>query len=88
VFLTVQTVLTDQYAVVKDGWKLIFEPAYDEYFLYDLDKDPGENNNLAKINTDKTKELSGILLSWRNAQIAYYNDATIYSKFYPPRFEQ
>jgi uncharacterized sulfatase len=54
-------------AVRKDDWKLIefYEDGTRE--LYDLAKDPGESENLAGVNPDKTTELAGDLAKWREA---------------------
>jgi uncharacterized sulfatase len=54
-------------AVRKGDWKLIefYEDGARE--LYDLSKDPGERDNLAKRNPDKTTELARDLAKWREA---------------------
>lgn len=54
-------------AVRKGDWKLIefYEDGTRE--LYDLAKDPGESENLAGVNPDKTTELAGDLAKWREA---------------------
>jgi uncharacterized sulfatase len=53
--------------VRKGDWKLIefYEDGARE--LYDLSKDPGERDNLAKRNPDKTTELARDLAKWREA---------------------
>lgn len=54
-------------AVRKGDWKLVefYEDGTRE--LYDLAKDPGESENLAGVNPDKTTELAGDLAKWREA---------------------
>ncbi len=67
-------------AVIKDNWKYIEKsnlPAYDEFTatelgnatmpqLYDLLKDIGEKNNIAKQYADRLQELKEILIQERN----------------------
>lgn len=58
-------------AAIRDGqWKLIrfYETDVDE--LYDLEADPGEQNNLAASNPDKVAELRQKLEDWQQQQNA------------------
>lgn len=58
---------TTPVSVIRDGdWKLLeyFENGYLE--LYNLKEDIGEQQNLAKINTQMTKKLHQQLKTWRN----------------------
>jgi len=42
-------------------WKLIHNLTPDNWELYDLEKDPQENNNIASENPEIVKEMEGIL---------------------------
>ena len=55
-------------SAVRDGdWKLVHNLEPDTYELYDLANDPGEANDLAAQQPDKTKELAAQLESHLNA---------------------
>jgi arylsulfatase A-like enzyme len=50
---------------IRDGrWKLIQFFEYDDKGLFDLEKEPEEDRNLAVRMPDKTAELSGKLSNW------------------------
>ena len=53
-------------ASIRDGdWKLIEFYHYETVELYNLAKDPGEQNNLSKSHQAKTKELLAKLRAWQ-----------------------
>ena len=51
-------------AVREDNWKLLCDYDGSRPELYDLDKDPGETNNLARKYPDKTEVLMKKVTSW------------------------
>lgn len=78
---TVHHSLDGRFAIRKDNWKLIVWPGsggwsfpfiakdlkgLPKYQLYNLDKDPGEENNLYTQNPSKSKELESILKKYIN----------------------
>jgi len=53
-------------AVRKGDWKLIQYFENGDLELYNLAEDIGEKNNMAEINTRKTRELVGLLNEWKD----------------------
>ena len=51
-------------AILKDGWKLVHYIKLNETELYNLDKDVGEKNDLAKTQPERTRELLATLNQW------------------------
>ena len=51
-------------AILKDGWKLIHFMEENETELYNLVRDEGERNNLAKVEPERTRELLATLNEW------------------------
>lgn len=49
---------------MKDGWKLIHYIEENETELYNLDKDEGERNDLAKAEPERTREMLNTLNEW------------------------
>lgn len=86
-YLVAQSPLAHQYAVVHDGWKLIFDARADQMLLYDLEQDPGEMRDIARENPSRVVELSRMLGSWRDAQLTYYQTPHLYSRYYPPDYK-
>ena len=56
------------WAVREDNWKLIF--AAETYWLYDLEQDLGEANNLADQHPDIVHKLQKLYDHWNRANIA------------------
>ncbi|MEM7457613.1 MAG: sulfatase [Planctomycetota bacterium] len=53
-------------ASVRDGhWKLINHYHHEEVELFNLSEDPGEQQNLAEMNPQKTRELITMLEAWQ-----------------------
>jgi arylsulfatase A-like enzyme len=84
VFLVAQTPLTRQYALVKDDWKLIVDVNRQRHFLYDLADDPGERHDVLADNPQLGNELLQELQAWIGLQLTYYEDASLYGRYYPP----
>ena len=53
------------YAVVKSQWKLVTNAKGNHLELFDLLRDPFENNDLKEKNPKVVKELSNLLVQWR-----------------------
>ena len=64
--------LQGRQAIRKDNWKLVKYNVKTKakFFLYDLESDPSESNNLADKQPEKLKELKEIL---ENTRIASNN---------------
>ena len=87
VYMVVQTPLSYQTAIVRSGFKLIFDERQGYYLLYDLRRDPGETTNIASIRPDLVRTLGGRLRKWQEEQIGYYSDVYRHIKEYPPVLE-
>jgi arylsulfatase A-like enzyme len=77
--------LKEQYALVEDRWKLIFDAGIGEYLLFDLKADPGELEDLATKRPEIVAGMAERLQGWRKAQLQYYSDPAAYRSTYPPR---
>jgi arylsulfatase A-like enzyme len=84
-YLTVQTAITSQLALVREGFKLVADFNYGRYFLYDLAHDPGETRDLSGTLPDQVTHMAGRLHAWQKAQLEYYADPTHFRSTYPPR---
>ena len=51
-------------AILKDGWKLVHFTEENETELYELDKDEGERNNFAKVESKRARQLLATLQAW------------------------
>lgn len=84
-FLVAQTTLSNQVAVVYDGWKLFYDLDYERFYLYDLENDPAEKHEVASQNPDRARQLATLLSRWVTAQLDYYQDPVRQAAEYPPR---
>lgn len=84
-YLVAQSPLAHQYAVVHDGWKLIYDARRGGRLLFHLAEDPGETVNLADERPARVKELEGRLGAWMEAQLEYYRTPSLYRRWYPPK---
>jgi hypothetical protein len=73
-----------QYGIIRSGFKLIYDERKQEYLLYDLTTDPGENSDIADSRPALAKELTHRLHTWRKLQIDYYSDTGLQGRAYPP----
>jgi arylsulfatase A-like enzyme len=78
-------VLVEQYAIVRDRWKLIFDARTRSYELFDLHSDPKELENVSSVHPDTVTGLAARLHGWRKAQLDYYSNPAAYRTRYPPR---
>jgi arylsulfatase A-like enzyme len=83
-YLLVQTAITSQIALVRDGWKLVADFTYRRYYLYDLVHDPGEKKDLADADPARVAAMAGRLHAFQKAQLDYYADEGRMRSTYPP----
>lgn len=76
--------LADQYAVVSNGYKLIYDAEERRHLLFDLCADPGETRDLVGERPQLVERLSRSLQGWRKIQIEYYADWEAQQRYYPP----
>jgi len=84
IFLTAQTPLAHQYAIVRSGFKYIYDANLKNEILLDLNVDPKEKVNCIKQFPDVAKSLHDRLNTWRKTQISYYQNVSHHYKWYPP----
>jgi arylsulfatase A-like enzyme len=86
IFLVVHTLATENYAVVKDKYKLIYNPLSSKFLLFNLDLDPAETHDLSIENTEVFNDLKERLFYWMNNQIKYFDNPADHLKYYPPQY--
>ncbi len=84
VYLVAQAPLAHQYAIVRQGFKLIYDARRNVYALYDLERDPGETIDLKTRQPVVAAELAVWLDTWRKAQLEYYENPYRQKSWYPP----
>ncbi len=84
-YLMVQTGVV-QFAIVRNGYKLIHTPRKEQFELYDLNKDPGERTNLSSHRPELAQNLMDRLQRWVLLQLDYYETSRHYATSYPPRY--
>lgn len=84
IYMVAQTGLAHQYAVVRNGYKLIYDVREGLYFLYDLSSDPAERIELSFRRPHILGQLAGRLHRWQQEQIEYYRDRARQSDEFPP----
>lgn len=86
-FMMAQTPLANQAAVVCQDFKLIYDCRSRRFHLYDLERDPLEQTDLAEELPAVTGKLARLLKTWSLAQLEYYSTPRLYHNFYPPVLE-
>jgi arylsulfatase A-like enzyme len=66
-------------------WKYMWDHLRKRASLYDLENDPGEQNNLAEDLPKLSATLHQHLTRWRDRQLSYYHFPNYYRRFYPPK---
>jgi arylsulfatase A-like enzyme len=84
VHVVAQTPKANQLALVRDGWKLIYDYWYDAYLLYDLTRDPGEKQDRSRDETGRLRVMATELRAWERAQLDYYASPELMRTTYPP----
>ena len=85
-YILCQTAFYYQHGIVRDHFKLMYTPAFKQVWLYNLETDPRERNNLAQAMPQLTEKLVDQLQAWYAHQIDYYETTSQYSRTYPPRY--
>lgn len=85
-FLVSQSMMADQYAVVRGRWKLIYDGHLGWHTLYDLLADPDERKDLSEESPRIVADLSGRLSGWWTVQLSYYGDPARCRTEFPPIF--
>ncbi len=75
-----------QEAICLNGWKYIYDLTDVQPYLFDLNTDPGERQNLVEAETELATALRDILAGWNQHQIAYYAPANRPHTTYIPPF--
>jgi arylsulfatase A-like enzyme len=84
VHVLAQTPKAHQIALVRDGWKIIYDHWYDTYLLYDLTRDPGEKHDRARDEGGRLRVMATELRAWERTQLEYYSNAELMRTTYPP----
>jgi len=86
-YVVAQTPKADQLAMVRDGWKIIYDYWYEAYLLFDLEHDPGETRDLAQEERGRLRVMAEELRTWERVQLEYYRTPELMRTTYPPVVE-
>jgi arylsulfatase A-like enzyme len=86
-FMVAQSPIANQYAIIRDGGKLMVDLGEHRGLLYDLRRDPGERFDLAHVDAGRAAALQRWLDTWRRVQIDYYQHIDQHSRTYPPQLD-
>lgn len=82
VYVVSQTPFAHQYALIKDGWQLLYDKEKERHILIDL---TAPNEQSVRPNDEQLfKDLLVRLHTWIYVQVEYYENTYVHSKFYPP----
>lgn len=84
IYMMAQTPLAHQYALIRDGYKLIYDVREGLYFLYDLSRDPRERRELSFRQPKLLAQMAGRLQRWYQEQIDYYQHPERQKTEFPP----
>jgi arylsulfatase A-like enzyme len=84
VHVVAQTPKANQLALVRDGWKIIYDYWYDAYLLFDLTRDPGEKQDRARDEAGRLRVMATELRAWERTQLEYYSNRELMRTTYPP----
>ena len=79
IYLVAQTPVAQQYAIIKDGWKLLWDEKTNKNVLTQL-----ESSDTQPDTTAVAQNLAEYLHTWIGLQIDYYDNLGRYSDTYPP----
>lgn len=80
-----QTPAAHQYSAIYKDWQLVLDQNSHSSAITYIGKDPTVGKN-KPISEEKIIWLQQQLAAWKRAQIAYYSDPSVHSRFYAPRF--
>jgi arylsulfatase A-like enzyme len=83
-YLHVDGLVNSDGLVAAGHWKYFEDNAKGTSYLFDLERDPGETENLADTKPEVVEILGGQLATWRTGQLAYYRAGRYYNRFFPP----
>jgi arylsulfatase A-like enzyme len=86
-YVTVQTPVRWDLAVITRRYKLVTSGALEHPRLVDLQRDPAELENLAPSEPALVEAMTQRLKRYRDAQLTYYHDVARMRDEYPPRIE-
>jgi arylsulfatase A-like enzyme len=84
VHVVAQTPKAHQIALIRDGWKIIYDYWYDAYLLFDLAHDPREKHDRAPDEVGTLRVMATELRAWERAQLEYYANKDLMRTTYPP----
>lgn len=87
IFITAQAGIIQQDAIIRNGQKLIIDFSSQTSYLYDLNRDPKERDNLVGKNPDVYQYLLSRVLEYRESQLSYYQNPKFYFYRNPPKFD-
>ncbi len=77
----------EQDVMLRWPWKLMITYSPPQPVrLYQLERDPGERQNLAGMMPNRRTELELELRRWREYQLAYWSTPLLFESYYPPRY--
>jgi membrane-anchored protein YejM (alkaline phosphatase superfamily) len=82
-FFTIQG-MTSEDAVLRDGWKYLFNLDSGQPRLYHLATDPGEQTDLSAAEPERAAELDAALREFLGSQLRYYAERGWQDGYYPP----
>ena len=85
IYLVAQTPIAHQYAIIRNGWKVLYDKRIKRYRLEYVGSTAPQTN----INKNKLfNELSERLRTWIELQLRYYDNTYIHSRYYPPVLDE
>jgi arylsulfatase A-like enzyme len=84
-FFQVENPMARSDAVLWMGrWKYLHDRRLGRASLFDVETDPGENDDLSTRQPELTQSLRHVLETWRRRQLAYYGFPMYYERYFPP----
>ena len=77
IYMMVNAPLAEQYAVLQDGFKLIFDQRSQTLSMYDEKADPGERRDVLSSEQGRAASMLKRLDTWRYAQLNYYRKSAV-----------
>ena len=86
--LVAQCPSAHQYAIVRDGFKLIHDARSGLRVLLNLQADPGETRGWHNTYPETGEQLAERLDTWRHWQLEYYRNIGLHGRYYPPILQE